>query len=303
MWSRSEGVRRWLAAGLFTAAMGVSAVVYKGITPLAGFGATPPEVSEPVDRAVARLSTAVRPLEQVTACLSLKGYLADHLPPTVDVPLADAPRRPVILCLEGAADSPAAASRALREGLGWVRGIDGQRVIAYAQDEAAFQRAMAQAGVRIPPQALRPLSPMLAALQSNTPGVRREVGGGWRVPAHGDDGLVVYGPYLDLPPGAYRLTMHATLKGSPAQCKAGAPAFRPTLAVTRDAGTGEVRPVRPMAVAAEPGDPCALSLSDAFTLGVDGARKVETPLRAPSSLPFVIDGYALEPAAAAAQSR
>jgi hypothetical protein len=301
MSSPSDAARRLAAFGLFLAAMLASAVCIHSIFPITGAGSVAPGRVKGVHDAVARLRQARRPFADATLCQGVRGYLPNQVTlADAAVPVADAPRRDVILCLDGAEDFAAAKVRADREGLTWSRGIDGDRIIAFATGEAAFLSSMRRAGAPVGPADLRPVSPLLHRLRAAAGGGASDDGETWTIPSHPTERLALFGPYADLLPGAYRAALRLRMLTPRCADAAAAPKIR--LAVTAEAAKRSLAEKAQVALTRASEDACVLSVERRFTVGTSGATAVETPLWTEGGAPLRLESYALEPVSAA-QSR
>ena len=130
---------------------------------------------------------------------------------------------------------------------------------------------------------------MLHALKAQ--GHAHEEAGHWVIDPAPGQVEALFGPYFDLPPGAYRVDL--TLEGAaPADCAAMA-RERVSVAASAEGRSRLLAPATPLALTAEGGTGCRYAASMRFIVPPGGARSVETPVWVQGPARMRLVGYSL----------
>ncbi len=252
---------------------------------------TPPEDVEGVHQAVQILSRARTPMRDIQPCDAVKAFLPKKFT-TADgaVTMTQPSTKPVILCFNSDIDWGDSLKAANARRLFWQRGIGGEKFVVFAHDEASFLRVARENGLTFAPGELRVISPYLAKLAPH-PRTRRE-GSGWLInPGEQGDGEATYGPYVDLAPGTYSLSLTFEPVGG-TTCVQLLQQLRVRLSVSNKARANTILPEQPVTL--EPyGNGCHLQGAATFTVKPGQDTELETPIWVGGPLPVKLTAYDL----------
>jgi hypothetical protein len=241
---------------------------------------------------LAILQSARTPIVGAQLCDAIKGFLPNKFPTADgDTKMSTPTTKPVILCFKGSFDYDDALNAAHARRLGWERGLGGRKVLIFAASEAAFTAFARANHMTVGPGDLRQLSPLMDRLVAQ-PRSRRQ-SDIWLIQP-GSVAEVIYGPYLDMPPGRYRLEM-VFESGAGPNCQSLDHRLQVSAAVAANVRALMLAPKQALALTPLDDKGCRLAASLSFTVPAGGARKLETPLWTASNVPVRLTDYRLTP--------
>jgi hypothetical protein len=251
---------------------------------------TPAADVQAVRSAVALLQQGRAPLTGIQACEAAKSLLPDMFSRAQgETKMKQSTGDEVILCFRDSLEYGDALAAARQRGLNWTAGIGGDRIVVFAPSRERFLAVARRDGIPVRDGDLVDWSPMLHALRGQTHA--HEEGRVWVIDPAPVQVEALFGPYLDLEPGAYRVAL--VLDGaSPADCAAMAQE-RVGLAVTAEGRRKLLAPSTALALTRQAGPGCRYGGALSFVVAQGGARSVETPVWVQGFARMRLVGYSL----------
>ena len=250
---------------------------------------------EAVKKGVAILERGGSPLIDMQPCDAIKSLLPDRFTrEDGDTNMKVRTDKDVIVCFRDDIDYGEALAAAAERGLTWERGLGGDKILVFAPSEARFLQVARMNGIGLGPGDLQNPDLLMKRLQGHERATR--IGKQWLIAA-GPYDEVLFGPYADLPPGAYRVVLGLEPQ-TPISCADALPNIRVDLAVSADARASTLLPRQMLnlkpGVAAD--GRCLLTGELSFSTATP-AREVETPVWVHSALlPLRVVRYDIAPA-------
>jgi hypothetical protein len=229
-------------------------------------------------KAAVRIPAAVlrggkAPLTHIQACDGVKSLIPDQISAEDGVAKLTASGSDVIICYRDDIDYGDALTAVVNRKLFWQAGLDGDRIVVFAPSEARFMAVAAENHIVVRPSDLYPFSLFMNKLAPNAR--TRLEGGAWTIQP-GPESEALYGPYMDLPAGDYRLRL-TFMPADPAGCRAMGE-LRVATAIAFDNRKHVLASRHPVALTPMAGPGCRFSDEIDFKTPAGGVKGLETPL-------------------------
>jgi hypothetical protein len=254
----------------------------------------PPAVTAE-QKAAVRIAAAVlrggkSPLTGIEACDGVKSLIPDQISAEDGArKLASAGSRDVIVCYRDDIDYGDALAAMMTRKLFWQSGLGGDRIVVFAPSQARFMTVANENHIVVRPSDLHPFSLFMNRLVANPRS--RQQDDAWIIQS-GPESEALFGPYLDLPAGDYRVRLTFT-PSEPGACRTMGD-LHASMAVATDARKHVLTAKQPVALKARDGTGCQVSGAIDFTAPAGGAKGIETPLWIASRSAVKLTGYDIE---------
>jgi hypothetical protein len=251
-----------------------------------------------VNRVERLLQTAKGPITGILLCDPINALAPDKVDAVLAAKGIEAISDPrVIICFRGGVDYDRAQQIARQRKLTWSRGLAGGKAIVFARDQASFMSAAHANGLAVTDADLTSTS-LSRALQP-VPSRAVLTDRAWRINAYSGSQEALFGPYLTLAPGAYRLTVVFEPAEPKADCASFLLKLRAEVQITANTRSMALTQRQPLALRPRGSADCRWSAEVAFTVPAGPERQIETPFWVTSPQDVLLSDYEIDPAPAA----